>query len=309
MNVGEVRAGLEPFVRDTCGNAARIENVVESDGHAGLTFLFDIVEDGGSRTGYVIKLPPAGVRIRRNTDVMRQAVLLRALKTVDLPVPAVPWAFDDNPWFDVPFIVMDKLPGHTYFVWDPDPHLSREPADAHAIWREAVEWLARLHAFDWQARLAHWAGTIDARAQRDALGEHLRAGAGGRMDRRSGADGAAAARHDAGDVSRRARARRLPAGNCLYEGTTLTGIIDWELSGIGAQLLDVGWLCMVSDPANWTDGFMPVHPLPPDEIRDVYEETRGGAFDLVPWYQGARGVPARRDRMPEREAAPQGPAP
>ena len=43
-------------------------NVQESDGHAGLTFLFEVIDGQGAATGYVIKLPPKGVRRHGNTD-------------------------------------------------------------------------------------------------------------------------------------------------------------------------------------------------------------------------------------------------
>jgi len=31
-------------------------------------------------------------------------------------------------------------------------------------------------------------------------------------------------------------------------------VLDWEISGIGAQLVDLGWLLMMNDPQSWHDG-------------------------------------------------------
>ena len=149
MNIDELADGLRQFIRVQCGSAARLDALRESDGHAGLTFLFDIVEANDLRRGYVIKLPPRGVKRHGNTDVYRQAPLLRALHTAGLPVPAVPWADagEDNP-FTLPYLVMERLPGHTFFVWDPAPAVPRDPAVTTQYWRAAGGPLARLHAGD-----------------------------------------------------------------------------------------------------------------------------------------------------------------
>ena len=119
MDIEEIRAGLEHFIKDEFGSAAALTNLAESDGHAGLTFLFEVRGNTGTNAAYVIKVPPKGVRLKGNTDVYRQAPLLRALRGTEIPVPDVRWAFEDNDWFEVPFIVMERLPGHVFFFWDP----------------------------------------------------------------------------------------------------------------------------------------------------------------------------------------------
>ncbi|MGB1885228.1 MAG: phosphotransferase, partial [Gammaproteobacteria bacterium] len=160
MEVAEVREGLESFIPDTFGSDARIENLIESDGHAGLTFLFEVATRAGS-TPYVIKLPPKGVTRKGNTDVYRQAPLLRALYDAGLPVPNVPWAYDENGWFEIPFIVMERLAGKTFFVWDPAPGLPRDTATARGYYEQCAVWLARIHQFDWKHSLADWETPID----------------------------------------------------------------------------------------------------------------------------------------------------
>ncbi|MEQ8661744.1 MAG: phosphotransferase, partial [Gammaproteobacteria bacterium] len=74
-------------------------------------------------------------------------------------------------------------------------------------------------------------------------------------------------------------------GNCLYAGDALCGVIDWELSGIGAQLLDLGWLLMIADSSVWTPGWMPLHPPPARHIVAAYTAANGRDSALVPWYQ------------------------
>ena len=75
----------------------------------------------------------------------------------------------------------------------------------------------------------------------------------------------------------------------LFHEGRLTGIIDWEISGIGAQLLDIGWLMMTADPANWHAEWKPVFPPSPATLRAIYEDGMGRRFDDIPWYQALAG--------------------
>ena len=88
MQLNEITGCLSAFVNDEFGTAAKLLSVEESDGHAGLTYLFEISDGRGVRRPYVLKIPPAGVKLKGNTDVMRQAPLLNALHDANLPVPA-----------------------------------------------------------------------------------------------------------------------------------------------------------------------------------------------------------------------------
>src|SRR6185369_16419830 len=58
--------------------------------------------------------------------------------------------------------------------------------------------------------------------------------------------------------------------NCLFDGGRLRAVIDWELSQIGATLIDLGWLCLFSDHESWeTQDLIPQHVLSPDEIAEI----------------------------------------
>ncbi len=121
-----------------------------------MTFLFDVEARDAAAQGYVIKLAPRGVRLRGNTDVYRQAPLQRGLRAAGVPVPAVPWAAQDNPWFDTPFIVMERLPGNVFFVWDPPAEFERSQSAADPLWRLCAATLPAVHRFDWASQLADW---------------------------------------------------------------------------------------------------------------------------------------------------------
>src|SRR5688500_10058522 len=122
MKLEEVAAHLDRFVPAHYGASAAVDGlqVVEA-GHAGLTFGFRVVERAVGRelARLVLKLSPPGVRRAGNTDVYRQAPLLRALHGAGLPVPDVPWSGADEALFGTPFVMMAFLPGTPFFVWQP----------------------------------------------------------------------------------------------------------------------------------------------------------------------------------------------
>ena len=74
MITAELRAGLAAFIQAEIGAELELADVQDSDGHAGLTFLFETRRRGESSNAgrYVLKLPPKGVARRGNTDVYYQ---------------------------------------------------------------------------------------------------------------------------------------------------------------------------------------------------------------------------------------------
>jgi len=127
LDVAAVAPNLQRFVTAHYGPSARAANVEPMAlGHAGLTYGFDVVEGADrTRARFVLRLAPPGVRRHGNTDVYRQAPLLRALHSQGQPVPNVPWASPDEDWFGTPFIMMERLSGLPCLIWDPDPQFPR----------------------------------------------------------------------------------------------------------------------------------------------------------------------------------------
>ncbi len=291
MVTDELRANLEHFIRDHLGERVVLSTLEDSDGHAGLTFLFEVCDrttcaPAGS---YVLKIPPKGVARRGNTDVYRQAPLLWALRDAGLPVPNVPFASQDERWFGVPFIVMERLPGRTFFVWDPHPSFARDKTATQPLWRQATEALTRFHQFDWRAKLATWQAP-------EPLTEQVT------RWRKIFAHSPEPQWIEQAQTVEALLLKTMPSaapvglyhgdyqpGNILYQDGQLTGVIDWEISGIGDSLLDIGWLMMAADSANWVDTWHPIHPLPVAEIRDIYESRMGQTFHDIPWYQAFAG--------------------
>lgn len=290
MVTDELKANLALFIRDHLGPETELAAVSDSDGHAGLTFLFETRVKGSRAPGhYVLKIPPRGVARRGNTDVYRQAPLLRALHAAGLPVPMVPWADENEHWFGVPFIVMERLPGRTFFVWDPHPSFARTAHAAEPLWRAAVEVLPRIHQFDWRRQLANW------QAPEPLLEQITRW-------QRIYLQSPEPYWIEQAQAVEQLLLKTMPAnapvglyhgdyqpGNILYDAGKLTGVIDWEISGIGDSLLDIGWLMMAADQANWVETWHPIHPPAVAEIRDIYEHGMRQIYPDIPWYRAFAG--------------------
>jgi aminoglycoside phosphotransferase (APT) family kinase protein len=285
LNATHLQERLERYLNDAIQAPCTVHDfAVMADGHAGLTFGFRL---SGARAGsYILKVGPPGVPRRGSTDVYRQAPLLRALHAEGLPVPEVPWAEADEAALGVPFIIMERLPGRTFIVWE--PHDSFAGADrefVRSLWLQDIAALARLHCVDWRTRLADWESPFTLRAELERWGSILRHAleptwldAGQRLGK------ALAARVPDGEPIGLVHGDFQP-GNSLYDDGRLTGIIDWDLAGIGAQGIDVGWLLMTVDPKAWAIGWRPVAPVLGPELVAAYRAAGGPAARDLEWYQ------------------------
>jgi len=279
----QLRADLEAFVRRHFGAAARLVNLEPMlGGHAGLTFGFGVADESRE---YIIKLAPRGVRREGNTDVYRTAPLLRTLHAQGLPVPAVPFAAPDEAEFGVPYVVMERLPGREFFIWEPHQSFDRDPAATAPLWRQTAEVLPRIHRVDWQALLPDWEAPRPLAVEitrwepiyRKALepewiehADRLRL----RLLETMPAEPLLGIVH--GDYQ---------PGNCLFDQGRLTGVIDWELVHIGPVHLDIGWLMFCADHDFWSDEIRPVAPLPPEELAEIYRQGMGRRCAELRWYQ------------------------
>src|ERR1700723_1336949 len=149
---------LQRLMESERGAGTRVINFgIMEDGNAGLTFGFDVVDPGGAPLGsYVLKTAPVGVTRRGNTDVFRQAPLIRALKQAGLPVPEIPWASADEDLLGTPFLVMERMPGRVFLVWEPHASFAHDDERVRDLWLQAARLLARVHTVDWQQALPDW---------------------------------------------------------------------------------------------------------------------------------------------------------
>lgn len=292
IDAARLLPALQRYIGAEFGAGAAVRNLAVMEmGHAGLTFGFEVIDAGGGRrlADLILKLAPPGVRRLGNTDVYRQAPLLRALHAAGLPVPDVPFASAGEGELGTPFIMMQRLAGRPLIIWEPDPGFDRGEAAVASLWQQCTRVLADLHRFDWRARLADWEAPRPLRQEVERW------------------DGVLAKAPEAGWIAAGERVRdrllaQLPAGqpiglvhgdyqpgNALYDAGRLTGIIDWELSSIGSQLLDLGWLMMLADPLSWHPEWKAVSAPAPEAIRARYEAAVGRRFTDVAWYQALAG--------------------
>jgi len=288
MKLEELASPLQRFVQAHYGAQAEVKGLqVMEAGHAGLTFGFAVAARSDARVlvRLVLKLSPPGVRRSGNTDVFRQAPLLRALHTAGLPVPDVPWAGADERWFGTPFVMMERLPGLPFFVWQPDPRFDLSPDLVRMLWQQCIDALVQLHRFDWQRHLPDWEKPTPLR------------------DEITRWDGILAKAPEpawlvAGQQVRELLLAHMPKdsppglvhgdyqpGNVLYEAGRMSGIIDWELASIGSPLLDLGWVMMLADSQSWHSDWKPLCPLTPQAIAAHY----GAAGPELPWWQALAG--------------------
>jgi aminoglycoside phosphotransferase (APT) family kinase protein len=258
-------------------------------GHAGLSFGFRVEERGQMLDDLVVRLPPKGVRRSGNTDVIRQVPLLRALRAGGVPVAPVPWWDEDEQWFGVPYFMTTRLPGSTYVMRDPDPAVAGlDPADALG---QCIDALALVHTFDWRAALADWEEPKDLVTEIEFWGPILH---------KSGNPSWIEMGERVRDLLLAAVPTSGPVGvfhgdfqtnNVLFHEGRLIAVLDWEISGIGDQLLDLGWLLMMNDAPSWAHGAsLPTMP-PFADLVDRYATATGRrvGLDDVAWYRALSG--------------------
>lgn len=279
---GRLRAKIE---RDSGGSRKLLHFHIMPEGHAGLTFGYATIDGAGHTQDFVLKIAPPGVARRGNTDVYRQGLLLRTLHAAGLAVPDVPMDSDEEDELGSPYIVMESLPGRTFVVWEPHPSFDLGRENVSQIWRQAATALAGIHAYEWRGTLSGWQEPrrpaeelaywpkILGKAQEPRWIEKGQKLAGA-LERQIPPDGPVGVIH--GDYQ---------PGNVLYDGTRLTGIIDWELTGIGSQTLDLGWLSMMNDRQCWQPEYQPIVALGRDEMVTHYEMARGHKVENLDWFE------------------------
>jgi aminoglycoside phosphotransferase (APT) family kinase protein len=267
---------LDAWAKATYGDGATTRGLQVLPGHAGLTYGFAIVDATGAVTEeLVLRLPPAGVRRQGNTDVLRQAPLIDALDRAGVPVAPVRFASDDEQWFGVPYLAVARMPGRTVSI----DTGAEPPSQGH--FDAAVRTLAKLHAVAWERELADWSAPrsygVEVRSWDRAIEK------AGPADWRDAADRVRTALIAAAPDSPRVGILHgdYQFSNLLFEGENLVAVLDWEISGIGPQLLDLGWFLVINDQRSWAHE-VALDTRPGDEeLRRTYGEAAGHDVDQI----------------------------
>jgi aminoglycoside phosphotransferase (APT) family kinase protein len=254
-------------------------------GNAGLSFGFTVAAaEAGSR--YVIRLAPPGVRKQGNTDVLRQVPLLDALSAAAIPVARVVFSTADPAWFGTDAMIQEFVSGLPLHMHHADSSVAAD--DPLPLVGAAVDVLAAVHRLPWTEVLPDWETPRDHEAEIDFWLPLMRR-AGDEADRDSAEQLVARLKQT--------RPHDIPTGimhgdyqtnNVLYHPSgQVLAVVDWELAGIGPQLLDLGWLSMMTDPQAWAPDYAARLRVlaPPAWLRERYEAAAGLTVAGYDWYR------------------------
>ncbi len=255
------------------------------EGHSNATFLLS--------TGVVLRRPPRGPLPPSAHDVLREARLLKALRSTPVRVPEVLAVSEDPDVIGAPFYIMERIAGEV--ITDRIPGALDTPEQRGRIADELIDALVELHRVDW-TRLGldgfgKPTGYLERQLRRfGGLWEHNRT-------------------RELPQVEEVGRwlAANLPAsppativhgdfrlGNTMFEAeppARLVAIFDWEMATIGDPLADVGYILM-----HWTEAGdvvgkfnahnVTVRPGFPTraELTAAYEERSGRSAQALDWY-------------------------
>jgi aminoglycoside phosphotransferase (APT) family kinase protein len=289
-DIEQVTAQLTSLVRAKTGDAGARAHTLESlPGHAGFSYSFILERStsGAKPAGrFVVRIAPPGVKISGPADIMRQARVMASLAGTPVAVPPIIWYGDEPEFFGRPYFVGGFVDGFKLGESPlPHEHLKR-------LARKGIATMAALHHVPWEPRREAWGEPF-------ALSEEMK-----RLDYlldRPTLDPAVVAR--APELRERLRSS-LPAGtrigcvhgdfqwsNVLFDEERVVALIDWEISLVGATLLDLGWICFFSDPGSWVDPEVRGTLMGADEIVDAYAEAAGAAVSIpeVRWFRAFAG--------------------
>ena len=289
MELDELQARLVPFVRDRYDDpGARVESVHKMPGHAGFAYGFTAHAADRSESWF-LRLPPPNVNWRGTADVLRQVAVLNALDATRVPHCSVRWSGgegDELEWFGRPYFMVPKLDGDVLRLGPGEWGAALEDAALQALGAEVMTALAGIHRLPLQ-ELGYLGDPVpfaddvtrwDTFLERAADPERL--------------DGAQAVRKGLLDAIPAA----APVG--VFHGdfqtanlfcspaARLLAVIDFELTGIGATLNDVGWICTFSDAAAWAvEGRQRPMFLDPERLIELYESAWGEDLPDLRWFR------------------------
>lgn len=233
----------------------------------------------------VVKVAPPGVAPTLHRDVLRQAKIIRALGSSQVPVPEVLWEDPGTPPEVPPLFVMSMVEGISVEpLFDTDAAL--EPAAVVGQrFRNASVTMAALHQIAPASlglpdepimgaveEIDRWSRALDTvdpalapgwQQVRDALKASVPTPL------------SAAVIH--GDY-------RL--GNLLAVGERIAAVIDWEIWSVGDPRIDAGWFLINCDHRTYrrATGYAGVTP-PTKELASIYVRALGREMPDLEWFQ------------------------
>ena len=226
--------GLRRYLRD----GAKITRIVAlSTGHSNETYLVEGIDR-------ILRMPPSEEGLLPPYDMARQHAILDAVGKAPggPPVPMMYELCTDPAVIGDPFFLMQRLDGEAFDHAAPDWMRKAEPQVVGSMcsqWVGAIIALHRLSASlmppgtrTVEQEIAHWRAVAEQAEVEPPLIELLEA-----LRRRPPApSGPMTPVH--GDAKQ---------GNCLWKGPDLQALLDWEMSGVGEPLTDLGYMFQFYD--------------------------------------------------------------
>ena len=286
MDLDELAHRLGPFCEAKYETTdVEVFDVHHMPGHAGFAYGFSVRLSGGTESWF-IRLPPPNVNWRGTADVLRQVEVLNALDGTDVPHCTVRWSGSDLEWFDRPYFVVPRLDGDVMRLGPGEWVETLGEKQRFELGREVMSALAKIHKVDVEATpyLGDPVPFVEDVERWDRFYERA-------------ADPEMLARVP---ECRKRLLETLPieAPVGIFHGDfqtsnlfcsddgKLLAVIDWELTGIGATLNDVGWICTFSDRKAWggEGAGRPVF-LEPELLMDLYVEAYGDPLPDLNWFR------------------------
>ncbi|HTK99565.1 MAG TPA: phosphotransferase family protein [Pseudomonadales bacterium] len=287
MELDELSRRLVPFCQHHYDDPdARVFDVHKMPGHAGFAYGFSVASRN-DRESWFIRLPPPNVQWKGTADVLRQVEVLNALDGTSVPHCSVRWSGADTQWFGCPYFIVPKLQGDVLRLGAGEWGAALPASVLNDLGRQAMSALAEIHRIDWRRKTPYLGDPIPfeddvvrwdrfyeraADPERLALVPQVRR----RLLERLPTDAPVGVFH--GDFQ---------TANLFCSTTgTLLAVIDWELTGVGATLNDLGWIATFSDPAAWHKG-TDARPsfLDPDTLIAMYAEAWGKPLPDINWFR------------------------
>jgi aminoglycoside phosphotransferase (APT) family kinase protein len=249
-------------------------------GHSAEMLTFTIVT--AERTEVVLRLRPRPPALLEPYDLPRQFRILSALRDTAVRAPKVLWLEESGDVLGRPFLLMERVPGDVYEMQAPE---GVTDAGIRRMCEGMAEQLAAVHTvdltgtgLDWlghgrghlDREIAHWAGEMN-RVQRGPLPA---------LERLLAELGASKPEQHAGVTLVHGDAK---PGNFAFVGDEVSAVFDWELTGVGDPLTDLGWMeLMWMQPVGITS-----HPaaLSFEEFLAHYQAASGITPANRPWYR------------------------
>jgi aminoglycoside phosphotransferase (APT) family kinase protein len=287
----ELASGVQRLASDhLIGRSHRVvrTSVEPAHGHSGRTWRVSMLDATGATRRFALRLGPSGVPRRGTADLVRQAGYLAAARRHGVPAPAVVAAGDGPPWFDVAFHLTEWVTGETVDDWS--AAAADLPSDTFRQRLDrAVDALATLQ----RVPIGAVPGGDRPRTPADEV-SHWRD-----LAVRVGDD---PTRHAIGTRARELLATAPPGegpvvvhgdfrmGNLVVAGDDVRAVLDWEVAGTGSPQLDLAWLLLFADSADWFGQGHRLDTRTRDAVVLRWERATGRRAEHLRWFDGLAGL-------------------